>query len=160
MHHAPSDLTTSNALFCNYVFRIILGINNNHFLEHHKPVYSLMVMCFLRGSVWILKNYLDEFRLQRTLTEVYQFLLLPFLESNFDRPPISVLFTDFLLWPLSSWMQRRTNNSFENQCMVCKSVVATDTFNKTTRVGLRVEGGRVKGTAVIQMRVITCQVCS
>jgi hypothetical protein len=57
----------NNSSFCIYLFRMILIINSDYFLKQRQPVdlCNCEVLCFLWGTDWILKYYLDKLRLQR-----------------------------------------------------------------------------------------------
>jgi hypothetical protein len=46
------------------VFRIILGVNSDYFLKHRQPadLCNGEELCFLCGTDWIIKCYLDELR--------------------------------------------------------------------------------------------------
>jgi hypothetical protein len=57
-----SASTINNSSFCIYVFHMILRINSDYFLKQRQPVdlCNGEVLCFLCGTDWILKYYLDE----------------------------------------------------------------------------------------------------
>jgi hypothetical protein len=68
MIYVSPALTISNSVFCTiYVFRMIVRINSDYFLKQRKPVDPCggEELCFLCGTGWILKYYLDDFRLQK-----------------------------------------------------------------------------------------------
>jgi hypothetical protein len=50
-----------------YEFRMILTVNSDYFLKQRWPVdlCNGEELCFLCGTDWILKYYLDELRLQK-----------------------------------------------------------------------------------------------
>jgi hypothetical protein len=66
-NYAPPALRISNSAFCICVFRMILSVNRDYFLQQRKPVdiRNGEVWCFLSGTDWILKYYLGELRLQK-----------------------------------------------------------------------------------------------
>jgi hypothetical protein len=57
---------------CICRFFNILSVNSDYFLKQHQPVYLCNgeELCFLCGTDWILKYYLDELRLQRANNSV------------------------------------------------------------------------------------------
>jgi hypothetical protein len=66
--YVPPALTINNSAFCIYAFRTILNVNSSdYFLKQSQSVdlRNGEVLCFLCGTDWILKYYLDELRLQR-----------------------------------------------------------------------------------------------
>jgi hypothetical protein len=65
--HIPPALTMNKSAFFICVFRMILWINIDYFHKQHQPVDLCNggVLCFLCGTDWIVKYYLDELRLQR-----------------------------------------------------------------------------------------------
>jgi hypothetical protein len=68
----------SQSSFCIYGFRMILTVNCDYLLEQREPVDLCdgEVLCFLCGTDWILKYYLDELRLQRVIWHRLVLLLL------------------------------------------------------------------------------------
>jgi hypothetical protein len=65
--YVPPALTISNCAFCIYGSCMIFNVNSDYFLEQHKPadLCNGEELCFLCGTDWILKYYLDELWLQR-----------------------------------------------------------------------------------------------
>jgi hypothetical protein len=65
--YVPPALTISNTAFCICGFRTILRENSDHFLKQHFPanLCNGEVLCFLCGTDWILKYYLDELLFSR-----------------------------------------------------------------------------------------------
>jgi hypothetical protein len=62
---------------CIYGFHMILRVNSEYFLKQRQPVdlCNGEVWCFLCGTDWILKYYLDELRLQRVNLECWCILM-------------------------------------------------------------------------------------
>jgi hypothetical protein len=61
---------------------MILHVNSDYFLEQRQPVYLCNgeVSCFLCGTDWIIKYYLDELRLQTV--NVYSYELFVCLDEG------------------------------------------------------------------------------
>jgi hypothetical protein len=61
----PLALTFSNTAPGICGVNMILDANNDYFLKQHRPVdlCNGEVLCFLYGTDWILKYYLDQLRL-------------------------------------------------------------------------------------------------
>jgi hypothetical protein len=62
----PPASTVSKASFYSYEFRMILRINRDYFLNQRSPVdfCNAEELCFLCGTDWILKYYIDELQVQ------------------------------------------------------------------------------------------------
>jgi hypothetical protein len=62
---------------------MVLTINSDYFLKQRQPVDLCdgEVLCFLCGTDWILKYYLDEIRLQRVNVSGYRLVFRLFSDA-------------------------------------------------------------------------------
>jgi hypothetical protein len=74
------------------MFRMILSVNSDHFRKQQKPneFCNGEVLCFLCGTDWILKCYLDELWLQKVIKNA---IVSP-LQTDSNITQFSVPFVD------------------------------------------------------------------
>jgi hypothetical protein len=109
-----------NFLICFYVFRVILSVNSDYFLKQRQPVdlCNGEVLCFLCGTDWILKCYLESFSFKGLI--VIKVVLLSSFSSNWDCSRWLQIFwreislsTERVLLSLLHWLEKHRREQLE-----------------------------------------------